>query len=403
MKSVFTFFALATLTFSCAVAPKSSKNHKKAQELAQKIIIVDTHVDLPDRLFGELPKTGQQLADIAYQSNEGNTDFVRAKKGGLDAPFMSIYIPSSKTPPQARAYADSLIDIVEDLAKYRPQNFAVAFSPADVQKSFAEGKLALPMGMENGSPIMRLEDVKYFRKRGISYVTLTHAEDNDICDSSYDTTHTWKGLSPFGVKVVEEMNKAGIMVDISHVSDDAFYDALAVTKVPVIASHSSARYFTPGWERNMSDEMMLALRENGGVIQVTFGTTFLDSEIVKYKQEKMAELDQKLKEKGLSGKDLRDAVAKELAKDPKVYATVGKIADHIDHIVGLIGIDHVGIGSDFDGVGDSLPAGMKDVTGYPNLIAELLDRGYSDSDIEKICSGNLFRVWNQVLTYAASH
>lgn len=404
MKQILSLIVLAFFAISCSVTSQSSKspNLKRAQELAQQFIIVDTHVDLPDRLYSILPKSGQELADMAYQSKEGDTDFVRGKKGGLDAPFMSIYIPSSKTPPEARAYADTLIDIVEYLAQYRSQNFEIAFTPADVERAFRAGKMALPMGMENGSPIMKISDVKYFRDRGISYVTLTHAEDNDISDSSYDESGTWGGLSEYGRDVVREMNRVGIMVDISHVSDAAFYDAVAVSAVPVIASHSSARRFTPGWERNMSDEMMHTLKKNGGVIQVTFGSSFLDSEVVEYRSQVRNKFLNQFREQGLSGYELQMAANNAAAKDPKTFSTISKIADHIDHIVNVIGIDYVGLGSDFDGVGDSLPEGMKDVSGFPNLIAELLDRGYSEEDVEKICYKNIFRVWNQVLDYAAA-
>lgn len=258
------------------------------------------------------------------------------------------------------------------------------------------------MGMENGSPITSVSDVALYRKKGISYVTLTHSKDNDICDSSYDSTKTWSGLSPFGVEVVKEMNKTGIMVDVSHISDDAFFDVIKVSKVPVIASHSSARKFTPGWQRNMSDEMLKALKANGGVIMVNFGSTFLDSDVVKYKAAATEKIRKELEEKGLTGKELRDGIAREIAKDYRNYSDVKRVADHIDHIVKIAGIDHVGIGSDYDGVGDSLPTGLKDVSDYPNLLAELLQRGYSEKDIEKICSGNLFRVWNKVLEYAKS-
>src|SRR5690606_17628205 len=171
-----------------------------------------------------------------------------------------------------------MIDLVDEIAKSLPDKYALAFTPADIQQNFAQGKISLPMGMENGAPIGKsLANIQYFFDRGIRYITLTHSKDNQICDSSYDNARTWNGLSPFGVEVVKEMNRVGIMVDISHVSDSAFYDVLRATTVPVIASHSSCRHFTPGFERNMSDDMIRALAKNGGVIQINFGASFLDS------------------------------------------------------------------------------------------------------------------------------
>lgn len=399
MKYIYTLLCVAAFSAS-TVAQKSHAD--KAKELAQKFIIADGHVDLPYRLQIKNFRLEKSYTGIPVQSEEGDFDFVRAKAGGLDAPFMSIYIPANRSTQEAKLLADTLINMVEFIAKEKSNYFEVAKTPDDVKRIKKAGKIALPMGMENGSPITSVSDVALYRKKGISYVTLTHSKDNDICDSSYDSTKTWSGLSPFGVEVVKEMNKTGIMVDVSHISDDAFFDVIKVSKVPVIASHSSARKFTPGWQRNMSDEMLKALKANGGVIMVNFGSTFLDSDVVKYKAAATEKIRKELEEKGLTGKELRDGIAREIAKDYRNYSDVKRVADHIDHIVKIAGIDHVGIGSDYDGVGDSLPTGLKDVSDYPNLLAELLQRGYSEKDIEKICSGNLFRVWNKVLEYAKS-
>lgn len=401
MKYFFTLIGLV-LMVSCKVAPKASENKVKAKALADQFIIADGHVDLPYRLQVKNFRLEKAYTGIPVESEEGDFDFVRAKQGGLDAPFMSVYIPADRNAEEAKLLADTLIRMIEYIAQEKSDYFEVARTPADVQRIAAAGKIALPMGMENGSPITSTDDVALYRAKGISYVTLTHSKDNDICDSSYDTTHTWKGLSPFGVDVVKAMNRAGIMVDVSHISDDAFYDVVATSQVPVIASHSSARHFTPGWERNMSDDMLVKLKENGGVVMVNFGSTFLDAEVVKYKEAASARIRKELADKGLSGRELRETLAKELAKDSRNYSDVKRVADHVDHIVKLAGIDHVGIGSDYDGVGDSLPTGLKDVSDYPNLLEELLNRGYSEADIEKICSGNVFRVWNKVLEYAAA-
>jgi membrane dipeptidase len=304
---------------------------------------------------------------------------------------------------QAKVFADSLINLVRGVAQTSPDKFRVAVSPDEVEANTRQGLISLPMGMENGAPIMdNLNNVRYFYDRGIRYITLTHSKDNQICDSSYDTTQTWHGLSPFGEKVVMEMNRVGIMVDVSHVSDSTFYDVMKITKVPVIASHSSCRYFTPGWQRNMNDDMLKALAKNGGVIQINFGSTFLDSKVKAYNDKKRVEYLDLLKNKGLKPQDEAAKPIEEefKRKNPNLYADVKTVADHIDHVVKLAGINHVGIGSDFDGVGDSLPTGLKDVSQYPNLIYELLKRGYKEEDIAKICYQNVFRVWRATERFA---
>ena len=365
------YFSLIILgvLVSCT-SPESSKTLTdneialKADSLAHANIIVDGHVDIPYRLQNH-------YEDISVRTEGGHFDYVRAKEGGLDAPFMSIYIPSDRENNGARSLADSLIDSVEKLVADFPDKFALATSPADIEAQFAKGMISLPMGMENGAPLEgNLENIEYFYNRGIRYITLTHAKDNHICDSSYDTTYTWNGLSPFGEEVVAEMNRLGIIVDVSHITDSTFYDVMKLSKVPVFASHSSCRYFTPGFERNMSDEMLKVLAEHDGVIQLTFGSYFLDS-----------------------------AFQNKVEGDSLAFTTVQMVADHVDHVVEVAGIDHVGFGSDFDGVG-SVPRGLKDASEIPNLIAELIKRGYSDEDIAKICYKNTFRVWEAVENYA---
>lgn len=385
-------------------ADNDDKMREEAKQLAQKFILVDTHVDLPYRLQIKNFRLERQYINIPVSSTEGDFDYERARKGGLDAPFMSIYIPSIRQlqPDKGKSLADSLINMVEYITTQLPDKFALAGSPAEVQANTMAGKISLPLGMENGAPIgNELENVQYFFKRGIRYITLTHGKDNQICDSSYDTLNTWKGLSPFGEKVVAEMNRVGIMVDISHVSDSTFYDVLKITKAPLIASHSSCRHFTPGFQRNMSDDMIRALGKNGGVIQINFGASFLDS-TARVNAKLLDSLEVILAAKNLTSRDsaaqpIIDQFAKRHAD---LYADVERVADHIDRVVKLAGIDHVGIGSDYDGVGDALPVGLKDVSDYPNLIYVLLKRGYKPEDIEKICSGNVFRVWNKTLELA---
>ncbi len=375
-----------------------------ADKLAHKYIITDGHVDLPYRLKIKNFRLERQYLDIPISTTEGDFDYERAKKGGLSAPFMSVYIPSSyQQSGRAKLLADSLITMVKGIATAHPDKFRIVTRPSEVEANFKKGIISFPMGMENGAPLLELTDVAYFRQRGISYVTLTHGKDNLICDSSYDSTGTHKGLSEYGKKVVAEMNRVGIMVDISHVSDDAFYQVMAITKVPAIASHSSCRHFTPDFKRNMSDDMIKLLAKNGGVIQINFGSSFLDenyriqTDILEQKFENI------LKDKGLQMKDAKaQTLLKEFQKaNPVLFADVETVANHIDHVRKLTGnTNHIGIGSDFDGVGDSLPTGLKDVSQYPNLIYVLLKRGYSEKDIANILYRNVWRVWKQTLAQA---
>ena len=377
----------------------------RAERLAQQYIITDGHVDLPYRLKVRNFRLEREFLGIPIETDEGDFDFVRARQGGLDAPFMSIYLPSvnQEEPGSSKRLADTLINMVEGIAQAHPDKFLVAYTPKDCEQAHKLGKVALPMGMENGSGIEDdINNVSYFRKRGISYVTLTHAKDNLISDSSYDTLNTHGGLSTFGREVVQEMNRVGIMVDISHVSDNAFYQAIELSKVPVIASHSSARKYTPGFQRNMDDDMITLMGQKEGVIAINFGSTFLDGNIRSKREEQRAELSKILIDAGTEfGSPKADSlVAIFQAANPSLFADVKLVADHIDHVVALAGVDHVAFGSDYDGVGDSLPTGLKDVSQYPNLIAELLRRGYTDEDIAKICYKNMFRVWQETIDYA---
>jgi len=390
------------LVVSCDNGGNSQKSsekldlEEKARELAFKYIITDGHVDLPYRLK-------EKMEDISTSTEAGDFDHQRAKAGGLDAPFMSIYIPAeNEGTGNAKPLADSLIDMVVGLTVDYPDKFALANTPEDIESNFQKGLISFPMGMENGSPIEGdIGNVQYFFDRGIRYITLTHSKDNHICDSSYDTLNTWNGLSPFGTEVVKEMNRLGMMIDVSHLSDSAFYQVMAVNKAPSIASHSSCRHFTPGWQRNMSDDMIKKLAENGGVIQINFGSTFLDQASLKSWEKIDAHNKQWLADNQLTEKDPR---AKEYTDkyhhDNFIYTDITKVVAHIDHVVHLVGIDYVAFGSDFDGLGDSLPEGLKDVSQYPNLIKHLLEKGYSEEDIRKICYANVFRVWKQVIEVA---
>jgi len=371
---------------------------KKANELAQKFIITDGHIDLPWRLH----KGGYE--DISVRTPGGDFDYIRSKEGGLDAPFMSIYVPATyQVTGGAKEKALELMSYVERITIDHPEKFEIAKNVSDVERIFSEGKIALPMGMENGAPLEGdLSNVEFFHKKGISYITLTHSEDNDICDSSYNLgERTHNGLSEFGKEVVIEMNRVGIMVDISHVSDEAFYQVMDVTQVPAIASHSSARHFTPGFERNMSDEMIKRLAENGGVIQINFGSSFVTQESQDKRKRNSDVVAQFAKENNLESDDSKvKDYAKQVALDNPVFCDVTDVANHFDHVVNLVGIDHVAFGSDYDGVGDTLPYGLKDASTFPNLIYHLLKRGYSEEDIEKICYKNIWRVWKATEDFA---
>jgi membrane dipeptidase len=406
------------LTLACQPDKKDATNMNDdelkayANELAQRFILTDGHVDLPYRLKERNWAVNDEIIGKDGIKAVGDMDFVRAQKGGLDAPFMSIYIPSSYQQKDekgnliggGKALADSLIAMVEQITTQYSAQYALAKTPADIEANTKVGKISLPMGMENGAPVGKdLANLKYFFDRGIRYITLTHGKDNQICDSSYDTLGTWGGLSPFGVEVVKEMNRLGIMVDISHVNDSAFYDVMKIAKAPAIASHSSCRHFTPGFQRNMNDDMIKLLAKNGGVIQINFGASFLDS-AVRANDKMVDSVRNQLKAKGLqSGDAAAQAIIAQFGQHKDFFSDAERVADHIDHIKAIAGIDHIGIGSDFDGVGDSLPEGLKDVSMYPNLIYVLLKRGYTEEDIQKICSGNVFRVWNKVIEVAGGN
>ena len=390
---------LSTSFFAQTASLTDDQLHDLADKLAHKYIITDGHVDLPYRLKIKNFRLEREYMDIPVQSSEGDFDYVRAKKGGLSAPFMSIYIPASyQKTGKEKALADSLIDMIHGIIKAHPDKFATGETPQLVEVNFKKGLISFPMGMENGAPLLKLTDIQYYYNKGIRYVTLTHGKDNLICDSSYDSTATWKGLSPYGRKVVKEMNRVGMMIDISHVSDNTFYQVMKLSKKPCIASHSSCRYFTEGFKRNMSDDMIKELGKNGGVIQINFGTSFLDEKARLDIDEKQKILGKILKDKGLKqdDKEAKPVIEAFQKEYPILFADVETVANHIDHVKKLVGIDHIGIGSDFDGVGDTLPTGLKDVSQYPNLIYALLKRGYTEEDIAKVLYQNVWRVWSKV-------
>ena len=373
-----------------------------AEQIAQDSLILDSHIDVPYRLWRQHLE-GLEIDDISG-STDGDFDFIRARKGGLNVPFFSIYLPAStQEDGTSHQMANELIDMVEDIVTLHPEKFILINSVADLGSITKKNIVGIALGMENGAPIQGdLSRVQYYFDRGIRYITLTHSKTNHISDSSYDENIQWHGLSEFGKNLIEEMNKVGIMVDISHVNDEAFYQAIEISQVPVIASHSSLRYFTPGFERNVDDAMLSKLAEKGGVIQINFGSSFISKRprdyLVKMNSFLESRLGQNLEE--VSEQDIRETRSEFIANNPYPYASLDEVLDHFDRVVQLVGIDHIGIGSDYDGVGDTLPIGLKDVSTYPALIQGLLERGYSRKDIQKILGGNLIRVWKEVEEYA---
>ncbi len=341
--------------------------------IANESLIVDAHIDVPYRLRSQLDQTGnfEDISDLTSL----NFDYVKAMEGGLNIPFFSIYLPADTEKSKTSfELANELIDMVESIVDDSPDKFFILKDNVYVGNLPGQNLIGIALGIENGAPLEgKLERVKYFYERGIRYITLTHSKSNHISDSSYDDNKRWSGLSPFGKKLIQEMNDIGMMIDISHVSDEAFFEVLELSKAPVIASHSSLRHFTPGWERNVSDEMLVELARNGGVLHINFGSSFI-----------------------IDKSRSNDAAPTE----DNVFASVEQVVDHIDRAVEIAGIDHIGIGSDFDGVGDTLPTGLKDVSYFPNLINEMLKRGYSISEIRKVLGGNTIRVWREVDEYA---
>lgn len=399
MKKPLILGLLGALSVSSIAVAQEYSASERAHDIAQKNLIIDTHIDVPYRL-------NKDWEDVTRATKRGEFDYPRAKQGGLNVPFMSIYIPAQLEQTKGASYqlAHQLIDSMEALAWRAPDKFAMAYSVDQVMQQQERGVISIALGMENGSPIEGdINNLYEFYNRGIRYITLAHSQSNHISDSSYDIRRQWDGLSPFGKQLVKEMNKVGVMVDISHVSDDAFWQAVEISEVPVIASHSSLRRYTPGFERNMSDEMIKALAKKGGVIMINYGSSFVTQQANRYGDIVSKQVERINEQYGKDSDEAKKRIAEVRAKNPFPFATLDDVLDHIDHVKNLVGIDYIGIGSDYDGVGDSLPVGLKDVSSYPNLVQGLLDRGYSEQDVEKILYKNFVRVWRQVEDYAANH
>jgi len=387
-------FLSAACTVGChrQTGTSASVNLRRiAKDLAQELIIVDAHQDVPWRLR-------KQTQDISKRTRTGDFDYPRARKGGLDAVFVAAYIPPElEEKGGARALADETIDMIESWTRRWPDKFALAKSPADVRDQSGQERVSLAIAIENGSPIEDdLAGVKHFYDRGVRYITLVHSKNNHICDSSYEQEPKWNGLSPFGKELIPQMNRIGMMIDVSHASDKAFYQIIELSKAPVLATHSACRHFTPGWQRNMDDEMIKLLAKNGGVIQINFGSMFVNEKVNRAFDERAKHITEYVKANNLQGKHKEAYIRKYTRANPIADADISDVVANIDHVVKLVGIDHVGLGSDFDGVEENLPRGLKDVSCYPNLIYELMRDGYTKNDIRKICSDNFLRVWSDI-------
>jgi membrane dipeptidase len=377
-----------------AVSSQTQPISQKARDLHFSSIVIDTHDDTTQRLLD--PKF-----DLGVRHTDGSVDIPRMREGGLDALFFSIYIPGSITGSRAVERALEQIEAVRRQVTLHPNDLALATTAAEVRSAFAAHKIAALMGVEGGHMINDdLKNVDKFASLGVRYMTLTHMLNTDWADSSTDKP-AHNGLTDFGKQVVMEMNRVGMTVDVSHIADKTFYDVIATSQAPVIASHSSCRALDDA-PRNMTDDMIKALAAKGGVIQINYHVGFLSQEFrdadraapqlgraIEAETKKRCG-DQEACQLIEADKILREYVVQ--GKLPRVYWT--KIIDHIDHAVKLVGADHVGLGSDFDGA--DMPYGMEDVTHLPQITNALLEKGYSESDIQKILGGNTLRVMQEV-------
>lgn len=355
---------------------------EKAHKLHFSSIVIDTHIDTTPRLQ-------QPEWKFTEEHSTGHVDLPRMKKGGLNALFFSIFMPGTVTGPKAVSDSLARIDAVYGLAEELPKEITVCVTADQVRMARKQGKIAALMGMEGGHMINNsLAILRVYAKLGVRYLTLTHSVNTDWADSSGDEPKH-NGLTDFGKQVVRELNRLAVMVDVSHVADKTFWDALEVSLAPLIASHSSCRALS-GHPRNMTDEMIKAMAAKGGVIQINYLDQYIDNDLYEYNR-RAAPLIRELRRK-YPGREnfpkVREEVAKQYGPAPK--ASWEKIVAHIDHAVKLVGADHVGLGSDFDGA--SMPEGMEDVARLPKITEGLLRKGYRESDIRKILGENTVRL-----------
>lgn len=381
----------------------------QAREIHKRIIAIDSHCDTPSNL-------GREGWDIAErhepdQRNSGQVDLPRMKEGGLDAEFFAVFVGQGETSEEgyagAKHRAIASLEAIHKMCENYSHLIGLATSPDDAYRLKKAGKLIAFIGMENGYPIGKdLSLLEEYYKKGIRYLTLCHSQDNQICDSSTDRRNPEdRGLSEFGRTVVAACNRLGIMIDVSHISDKSFSDVLKATKAPVIASHSSCRALCPS-PRNLSDEMIKALAAKGGVIQICFLSSYVKTPKPNPERDKaLKELEEKYgSRREIKDEALREKVYEEyraiFEKYPEDRALLKDVVDHIDHVVAIVGIDYVGIGTDFDGGGGVL--GCNDVSQMFEITEELLRRGYSEDKIQKIWGGNILRVFSKVIEISRS-
>ncbi|MBI3406236.1 MAG: membrane dipeptidase, partial [Acidobacteria bacterium] len=366
-----------------------------AEKLHRRAIVIDLHADTPQRMLFD------KGFDFAMRNPRGHVDIPKMREGGLDAVFMSIWAEGDYTGPKVVKRSLDLIDAVYEVARKNSKDVVMATTAADIRRASSEGKLALLLGMEGGHMIDDdLGMLRMYAGLGVRYMTLSHFLNTNWSDSSTDKPRH-NGLTGFGKDVVREMNRLGVMVDISHVADKTFYDALEVTKAPVIASHSSCRIIS-NHPRNMSDDMLRALAKNGGVVHINYHADFLSQEYLDANRALGKEVQNSFKE--LEAKCGDDEACKILASEQqhRELTAAGKlprvswekIIEHIDHALKIAGVDHVGLGSDFDGA--NMPEGVNDASMLPRITDGLLKKGYSETDILKILGGNTLRVMEQV-------
>ncbi|MBS2098809.1 dipeptidase [Carboxylicivirga linearis] len=376
---------------------------KKSLTIHNKAITIDTHCDTPMKFVNKGFDIGKE-----HEAPNSRVDIPRMESGGLDAIFFAIF--TSQRPRTSENYekaynlANQMIDSTYAAIKNYPNQVELATNSKDVTQISKKGKRAIYLGMENGFPLEKnIDRVEEFYNKGVRYITLSHSSNNDICDSSTDKNGPeHNGLSDFGIDVVNEMNRLGMIIDISHVSDKSFFDVMKVSKTPVIASHSSVRSIC-NHPRNMSDKMIKKLAEKGGVIQICILGAYIEEEdTTSINYIKHEELRKKYNNFNYKNEEERKAAWREwdrIDKDyPPVLPNIAKAVDHIDYVVNLVGIDHVGIGSDFDGGGGL--SDCQDVGDFPKITDELLNRGYSKEDIYKIWGGNFLRVFKEVEDFA---
>lgn len=396
--------ALLLLPFwAYAQTSADEKIRKKAARIHEQVYTVDTHADVPMMMVKEGFDIGKEYS---WEKDRSQIDIPRMRKGKMDAMFFAVYLAQGRRSDEGLAEAKekalALFDTIHNAVKKYPGDLGLATTPEDGYRLRKENKIAVYIGIENGWPVGKdLSNVKQFYDLGARYITLSHSANNDICDSSFDADGPeHNGLSPFGVEVVQEMNRLGMLVDISHVSDATFYQVIKLTKAPVIASHSSCRTLADV-PRNMTDDMIKKLGENGGVIHINFVPAFVKKPSQEY-EIAIRPLILKSRKPELSEED-KQLIQDDINATKKRYAvdmpTVKDAVDHIDHVVKLIGINHVGIGMDLDGGGEVI--GVQDVSQIGAITEELVRRGYSKKDIKKIWSSNTMRVLKQAEKIAA--